>query len=122
MKKAILLSFTIIFLSSCLQTENSNSLDADNYAPVTTDGGESDEFLAAKQVLSTNCSSCHAYHNQSEDQLIAAGVVVAGDPEGSALFYRLSNSTGSNGPKNMPPTGALVDSDIQIIFDWIDTL
>lgn len=108
----------ILTLTACLQTENSSSLDDDTYGSV----GGSPEFLAARNVLSQSCNGCHAYHTQTEAQLIASGLIVAADPEASKIFYRLVGSTGIEGPKDMPQGGALSSSDVEIIATWIENL
>ncbi|MGE0527984.1 MAG: hypothetical protein AB7G93_16900 [Bdellovibrionales bacterium] len=109
MRVEIVLSLCL--LVGCIQTENSNSLDASTY------GGD-----AARSVVGTNCSSCHAFHTQSNEELIASGLIVAGDSQNSKLYYRLSGSDGPNGPKNMPTGGALSSTDLQTIKNWIDSL
>ena len=101
----------------CLQTENSNSAD-DSY------GGGTPEFVAAKSVLRTNCTtSCHQhqFETQSEAELIAQGYIIAGDPSGSSLYYRIKGSTGGPGgaSKDMPTDKEISNSDLTIIEDWI---
>lgn len=107
-----------LLLSSCFQTENSSSLDADMYG--NADGTA--EFLAARTIMSNNCAgTCHAYHTQSETQLKAAGLFVAGSPENSKLYCRLAGSStcSISGSKNMPQGGALNSTDVAVIKTWI---
>jgi hypothetical protein len=100
---ALLACLTLILPLGCMQTENSSSQDAFMYA----DGG-SPEFNASKMILSQSCGgNCHWYHTYSESRLIAEGLVVAGDADNSPLFYRISGSSGPNGPKNMPSGGSI---------------
>jgi mono/diheme cytochrome c family protein len=109
-------SFLFLFASGCLQTENSSSTDAD----AVTSG--SPEFLAAVSVLSSNCFSCHDEFNRTEDELITSGFVIPGDHQNSSIYYRLRNSSGPLGDKNMPLVGSLSTEDIQTIATWIDSI
>jgi hypothetical protein len=104
-----------IFPAACVQTENSNSQDKDQYG-----GGGSALFKAARTILTQSCSSCHLFHTKSEDALVADGVMVKGDAEGSQLYFRLNGSSGTGGPKNMPTGGSLSIGDLNTIKDWID--
>lgn len=99
--------------TACMQTQNSNSLDKDTF------GNAGGLFGAAQTIMGTNCTPCHDYGTRSEVQLIASGLIVAGDPENSKLYYRLNGSGGSKGPKNMPQNGSLSDTQIEAIRDWI---
>ncbi len=114
-QKTALIAFTLT-LSACLQTENSSSLD-DAMA-----SGGSPEFQAARTVLSQSCTGCHDYHTKTEAELVAAGLVVAADPEASEIYYRLVGSTGLQGPKDMPQGGSLSSSDVEVISTWIENL
>lgn len=101
-------------LGAC-QTENSSSLDESTY------GSAEGAFGAAKTVMGLSCGgSCHQFHTLTEAQLIAQGLIVAGDAEGSAIYYRIAGSAGPSGPKNMPPGGALSQGDLDKIKTWID--
>jgi mono/diheme cytochrome c family protein len=119
MRLRMTLVFAITFcLSACIQTENSSSLDGDSYGTATG----SPEFIAARLVFLQNCNGCHAYHTQTEAQLIAQGLAVAGNPEGSKLFYRLAGSSGASGPKNMPTGGTLSNDDLTAVFTWLQNI
>ena len=107
-------SSLFLFASGCLQTENSSSTDS------IVSG--SPEFLAAVSVLSANCFSCHDEFNKTEDELITAGFVIPGDHQNSSIYYRLRNSSGPLGDKNMPLVGSLSTEDIQTIATWIDSI
>ena len=110
--RKVLASFCLMgFLGGCMQTENSNSSDA-----FITD--ESDP----RSILQQNCASCHDYHKRSDENLVASGLVVAGNPEGSQIYFRLIGSQGAQGPKNMPLSGALSPSSVQRIYEWIQDL
>jgi mono/diheme cytochrome c family protein len=105
--------------SGCgVQTENSSSQDAKNYAP-TTGANDSVEFVAAKAIFASNCNGCHTFHTMTEAQMIASGRLVPGNPEGSSIYYRLIGSTGSGGPKNMPQAGSISATDVSAIRTWI---
>jgi mono/diheme cytochrome c family protein len=102
--------FTAIIFTSCLQTENSSSLDAETYGS------------AWREIVGTHCGSCHVFHTLDDATLVTAGLVTPGDPDNSKLYYRLSGSSGSNGPKNMPTGGSLSAEDIAKIHDYIRAL
>lgn len=125
MKKLLLILFfcTIsIALNSCLQTENSSSSDANTYGGLDPANPSDVLFADAKEVWRVNCTPCHAFNGLSKDELVAAGLVVAGDPLNSKIYYRMRNSASSNGPRNMPPSGSLTSGDIQVVSDWISSL
>lgn len=108
----------ILLLTACFQAENSSSGDG---GPALTG---SPEFIAAAMVMAAKCTSCHyhAYHTQSEEQLVVRGDVVPGNPNNSPIYFRLIGSAGPGGPKNMPQDGALSSDEIQIIVDWINSI
>ena len=64
----------------------------------------------------------YVFHTQSEAQLRAAGLLVAGQPENSQIYFRLNGSTGTNGPKTMPSGGALSAADLDVIKNWITAI
>lgn len=107
-----IISFMSVFSISCVQTQNSSVRDEISYAT-----------LGITSILATNCSGCHPdYHTQTSNQLIANGLVVAGNPENSKLYYRLTGSLGSNGPKNMPMGSSLTADDVAQVREWIQGL
>lgn len=90
--------------------------------------GTSAEFLAAKAILNNRCVSCHSAGGSqptsrldlgSEQQFLLTGLIVAGNPDQSSLIQRLRNYTGTSGAKNMPPAGALPDSEYQTLRRWV---
>lgn len=114
-----LLLSVLVFMAgsvSCVQSENSNSQDADTYSNIGGHPG----FAAVRAILRTNCSNCHIYHTLSEEQLVTAGVLKLGDAANSAIYFRLSGSTQGGGPKSMPTGGSLGITEIQQIEKWID--
>lgn len=111
------LFLSLLFLSACDQTLNSNSSDAGKYADVSS------FFTAAKAIISANCAGCHpTYPGLSEADFKAQGLVVAGNPNSSMIYYRLVGSAGTNGPKTMPQGGALSASDVAAIATWIQNI
>jgi hypothetical protein len=97
---------------ACVQTENSNTLDKDNY-------GSSGLTAQAKAIFSSKCTPCHSFQGESVDQLVSEGLMVIGDPENSKLFYRLQGSSGVNGPKDMPSGSSISAGDVALIYSWV---
>ncbi len=114
----VLLFLVSFSLGSCLQTENSNSLDQDIYGSI--DG--SPEFLQARTVFTANCATCHIFHTLKEEEFVNTGEVLKGDAENSLIYYRLSGSSGTQGPKDMPDGGTLSADDVAKIKNWIDNI
>lgn len=116
--RKIVLPLLILLLSSisCVQSENSNSQDADTYSDI----GGSPGFSAVRGILRQNCANCHAYHTMSEEQMIASGVLKLGDAANSSIYFRLVGSTQGGGPKSMPTGGALSVGDLLQIETWIE--
>jgi len=100
---------------SCVQSENSNSQDADTYSDIGGHAG----FSAVRAILRQNCANCHVYHTMTEEQMIASGVLKLGDPANSAIYFRLAGSTQGGGPKSMPTGGSLSVADLNQIETWI---
>ena len=110
-----LLTLTLLNIS-CVQSENSNSQDADTYSEIGGHPG----FAAVRAILRQNCASCHIYHTMTEEQMVSSGVLKLGDAASSAIYFRLSGSSKGGGPKNMPTGGSLSVSDLAQIETWID--
>jgi uncharacterized membrane protein len=112
-----LLPLLILFLGtvSCVQSENSNSQDADTYSDIGGHAG----FAQVRAILRQNCANCHVYHTMTEDEMIAQGVLKLGDAANSAIYFRLSGSTAGGGPKSMPVGGSLSVADLSTIEAWI---
>lgn len=77
---------------------------------------------AWREIVGTHCGACHAFHTLDDATLVANGLVVPGRPEDSKLYYRLTGSSGANGPKNMPTGGSLSAEDVAKIQDYITAL
>jgi hypothetical protein len=125
MKKLLLIfffCFIAIALDSCLQTENSSTSDANSYGGLDPNNPSDVLFAEAKEVWRVSCTPCHAFNGLSKDELVSAGLVIEGDPQDSKIYYRMRNSAGPMGSKNMPPAGSLTSGDIQVVSDWISSL
>ncbi|HMN69060.1 MAG TPA: hypothetical protein PKC28_11020 [Bdellovibrionales bacterium] len=117
MKARVLLALGFcLTLVSCLQTENSSVTDDSTFS-----GEGTAEYRAAKAVMTENCAGCHAYHTLSEAALIDQGLMIAGDPENSPLYFRLIGSAGPQGPKDMPQSGGMSEDRVATIRAWIET-
>lgn len=106
-------------LGGCMQTENSSALDKiSSFVPTGTN-----QFSAAREVFAQNCVPCHSYQGMSEAELVAMGLAVGGgNAEDSPIYYRLFNSSGELGPKNMPTSGALTTADINKIKAFVESI
>lgn len=79
--------------------------------------------VGTQQILENNCSSCHEYATLTDQQLVASGLIVPGDPLNSPIYYRLINSAGTRGSKNMPRVGAALSAaEIAVLDDWIRSI
>lgn len=99
-----------------MQTENSSTEDEATY------GGGSDLPSRARQIMGTNCVPCHAYHQQTDAQLVSSGRILPGDPENSPIYYRIIGSDGPRTPKDMPQGGAVSAPDRDVIKNWITAI
>jgi len=90
-------------------------------------GGESPSFANdVMPILNEHCAACHGtfggWDASSYDSVMTTGdnapVVIPEDIENSLLAQKISG-TQSEGAK-MPPTGLMMDEEIQIILDWIE--
>jgi len=119
--------FAGTILSSCGQTFNSNTADnlllPSNYCEDQT----KTLLCDANEVLQTKCTSCHTgYHNtwgawNTDEQWLANGKVVAGNPAGSEIITRLK--TYGTGLTNMPQDdAALTQEEYDKLEAWINSL
>jgi len=73
-------------------------------------------------IFNNSCTSCHGNSGglslSSYDNLMSNNVVVAGDHADSELYNRITLPETANG--DMPPSGSLSQSDIDLIAQWID--
>ncbi|MFN3697038.1 MAG: hypothetical protein ACK4VO_06300 [Pseudobdellovibrio sp.] len=120
--KALLLICIFSFFS-CGKVNNSSSLDRIYYSASRPTG--STLFLSVNNIVGTKCAGCHpAWISFSETDFVAGGLVVAGSPESSKLYYRNQSATSGPGPRNMPSSGfpALTTDETQTLVDWINSL
>lgn len=111
-------------LPSCGPVENSASLDKTLYGPSIDISGASPLFASVRTSL-TKCQTCHAsWLSLSESDFKTLGLVVAGAPDSSKLYYRNSSATSGPGPRTMPNGGypALTPTEIQNMINWINAL
>jgi uncharacterized membrane protein len=114
--------FGLLFASSC-QDYNSNSGDRGKYGLVVLN--ETDpNFRQAYTIIQDKCVSCHDHKHDkwadftSNEEWVAEGLVVAGQPEGSELIERIVNT--GQVSSNMPPGGsALSDEDYNALIKWV---
>lgn len=83
---------------------------------------------AARNILKTNCMSCHGANvtyaglDVTKDSSlfdVSKQFILKGDPAQSKIYQSLS---GSNGISQMPPGGMLSENDKKIIHDWIQMI
>ncbi|HEY8270325.1 MAG TPA: hypothetical protein VIG33_05510 [Pseudobdellovibrionaceae bacterium] len=124
MKRALRAGLTIFGLLAplaCGKIYNSSTYDATTYG--ASDG--SVKFLAAKEIIKTNCATCHtrashqAWAGMNEQDFISQGLVVAGNFSGSLLYTKIQGNRTST-PGNMPEGGTLLSgAELTVIEDWI---
>lgn len=117
---------TVLLSVVACQDYNSNSNDRERFSRVRLTGGA--DFEPAYYIIQQRCTSCHSsgIHNEwasytNEQDWIDRGYVVAGDPDGSRLIFRIINhgSTDSNMPLGMDP---LPNDEYQDLIDWVNGL
>ncbi len=104
------------FLCSCGRPYNSSYSDASKYG---SNGTGTAEFLAAREVVSNRCLSCHAeWSSYTEALFVSQNYVVGGSLSNSILYTKIrGNDVGSSG--NMPPSENLSAEEIGKIRTWI---
>ena len=90
--------------------------------------GQVDYETQIQTIFNNSCTSCHLYGHNSGLNLttyattMSGGnnglVIAAGDHANSELYNRITLPETANG--DMPPTGSLSQSDIDLIAQWID--
>jgi len=129
MKKLTIIALCLISLQACKHDSNSNNTtDNTNNDPTVTTTCDSDTTYFVNTVypiLLSNCttSQCHDANSPAEgvnltnySSIISTADVVAGSHSQSKLYQVLVE----DGEDQMPPTGALAQSDIDAIAQWID--
>jgi hypothetical protein len=82
-----------------------------------------EKFLAAQAVIENSCTGCHSnWSGVTSSFYQETGLVSAGHPLQSKLYYRMKSSAGAGGPKNMPTNANLPAADVQKVHDWISSL
>lgn len=87
-------------------------------------GGATDaNFTLAKNVIQNRCLNCHtSWGNVNANYFVNIGVVIKNNPLQSKLYYRLKNSLGGSGPKNMPQAASIPSEDVEKIRLWIENM
>jgi hypothetical protein len=78
-------------------------------------------FAPAQTLIESKCITCHSsWSGAKASYYLGAGLVAKNSSISSKLYYRLSGSGGSSGPKTMPQTGSVSAADVAVIKTWID--
>jgi len=89
---------------------------------ITMVWGQVDYASQIQTIFSNSCTSCHGNSGglnlSSYSNLMSNNVIVAGDHANSELYNRITLSESANG--NMPPSGSLTQTQIDLIAQWID--
>jgi len=106
-----------------LQKTESPSTDAISASTSTDPTTLSPLGQQAYAVLQTNCASCHGPGSPGSgginyildfNSLISNGLAVPGNAAGSTIYADMKNGV-------MPPGGGISSTDLQTIFNWIQT-
>lgn len=120
------LLFTLVFMPlwGCLQTQNSSSGDRDQFGELPTEGEISAEFAAVRAIFASSCvAPCHTYSSyKTEEQFIAEGLVVPGDPDNSEIYTALTGATSPTGRKDMPIGSPLTMDELAVFTTWINSI
>ncbi|MBK26411.1 MAG: hypothetical protein CME70_20595 [Halobacteriovorax sp.] len=125
----IIIILLLMGLSSCGQTFNSNSNDANLTAFVAcSEAGTAagDRYCAAEAIIRNRCTGCHAppgYHEawssyKNDAAWKASGLVVAGSVAASKMITRLKNQ-GGNMPADAPQ---ISDAEYQTLVEWVQQM
>ncbi len=75
-------------------------------------------------IWNSSCGGCHTSNSAgglnllTYDALMSSGTIVAGNSVASVLYDRITRPESANG--DMPPTGSLLQAEIDLIAAWID--
>lgn len=129
MKKLTIIILSLIMVQACKHDSNSDNTPAEpDNDPTVSNTCDSDTTYFVNTVypiLLSNCttSQCHDANSPAEgvnltnySSIIKTAEVVAGSHSESKLYKVLVD----DGDDVMPPTGALSQSDIDAIAQWID--
>jgi hypothetical protein len=124
-KKFLLINFILgLSFIGCGPVDNSSSLDKSLFGPAVDLSGASPLFASVRTSL-MKCQNCHgSWLSLSESDFKSLGLVVAGSPDSSKIYFRNQTAPTGPGPKNMPSGGypALTSAEIQNMADWINAL
>lgn len=113
--RSLALILLALHLSACLQTENSSSYDGARI------GNE-----PHVNILINYCAECHyseiGFGEGMVDHMVSNGWLTPGDPEGSKVYFRIRESEGPGGPKDMPHGSGPTLEELDILYDWILSL
>ena len=82
-----------------------------------------DYEIEIQPIFNANCGGCHTSNSSgglsllNYDNLMSSGTVIPGDYLNSSLYDRITRPESAQG--DMPPTGSLSQSDIDLIAQWI---
>lgn len=119
----LLVVVSVLIFSSCERVVLNSSENDELIASVANLQGGA-KFKAVVPVIISKCASCHthqAWYGFDEDDYNLNGLVVAGTPVSSKMYYRLSTATTGPGPRNMPQGGAaaFTETEVALMQDWI---
>ena len=86
--------------------------------------GQIDYNLEIQPIFTTNCGNCHLGNSSgglnlsNYDNTIAGNIIIPFDHASSELYDRITRPESDSG--DMPPSGSLDQSDIDLIAQWID--
>ena len=104
-----------------LAKKNSLAITLDPALKIPVNTSSDPNFAPAQNVIQAKCHSCHsAWSGVSANYYFSSGLAVKGQAENSTLYYRLTGSTGSSGPKTMPTSGSISASEADLIKTWIN--
>lgn len=119
----VLFILSFLILSSCERIVVNSSENDELIASVANLPGRENFKLIVNTIIS-KCASCHthqAWYGYGETDYVTMDLITPGTYTTSKIYYRLSNSTEGDGPKNMPQGGgaSFTDAEIEILKNWI---
>ena len=114
---------SILIFSSCERVVVNSSENDELIASVANLQGGA-KFKAIVPVIISKCATCHTHqgwYGFNETDYSLNGLVTAGTPVSSKMYYRLSTATTGPGPRNMPQggTAAFTEDEVALLEDWI---
>jgi hypothetical protein len=103
------------------QDNSISNITLDEIYNSSTSDSSDPNFAAAQAVIQSKCLNCHAtWSGVQAKYYFNNGLATKGDANSSKIYYRLSASTGTNGPKNMPVPGSISAAEADLIKYWIN--